>query len=539
MADKKIDPFDVEALEKSVNDLATRVSAIWVSFLIFGLYLVIAAGTVTHRQLFLEDPVKLPVLNIELPLVGFFFLAPILFVIFHAYVLIQVLLLGRTAAAYNKAVEKAHFGTEENASIRQRLANTLFAQIFAGSPRERDGWLGWLLRAMAWITLAIAPVLILLVFEFQFLPYHSGPVTWAVRVLIVIDLAIVLVIWPAVRDPGRDVTLGRLFRQWVALSTAIVTAAFAWIVLTFPGEPHAEWTRYWPDEKARSTARQLGNDLECQTQSPVSWVAPSFDRLHLPVVNVVGNDNLEKSKEHTRAAGEPDYHGEWRRPLRSRDLNCIDLNGADLRSVDLTGSLLRGAYLLQADLQGAILNYAQLQGASFLGARLRSARLAHAGLQGASLDAAQLQGAFLDLAQLQGASFSGAELQGASLEGTQLQGALFSAADLRGASLSYAQLQGASFLAALLQGARLAHAGLQGASLEGTQLQGAFLDRAQLQGADLRGTFLSHSLISNAYVFLAEFALCDDARITGHDAHPIIAVPPDLPPWAEVGFQQL
>jgi hypothetical protein len=198
MADKEIDPFDVEALEKSVNDSATRVSAIWVSFLIFGLYLVIAGGTVTHRQLFLEDPLKLPVLNIELPLVGFFFLAPILFVIFHAYVLIQVLLLGRTAAAYNKAVEKAHLGTEENASIRQRLANTLFAQIFAGSPRERDGWVGWLLRAMAWITLAIAPVLILLVFEFQFLPYHSGPVTWAVRVLIVIDLAIVLVIWPAV-----------------------------------------------------------------------------------------------------------------------------------------------------------------------------------------------------------------------------------------------------------------------------------------------------------------------------------------------------
>jgi hypothetical protein len=382
MADKKIDPFDVEALEKSVNDSATRVSAIWVSFLIFGLYLVIAGGTVTHRQLFLEDPLKLPVLNIELPLVGFFFLAPILFVIFHAYVLIQVLLLGRTAAAYNKAVEKAHFGTEENASIRQRLANTLFAQIFAGSPRERDGWVGWLLRAMAWITLAIAPVLILLVFEFQFLPYHSGPVTWAVRVLIVIDLAIVLVIWPAVRDPGRDVTLGRVFRQWVALPTAIVTAAFAWIVLTFPGEPHAEWTRYFPDEKARSTARQLGNDLECRTQSPVSWVFPSFDRLNLPVVNVVG------------------YHGEWRRPLRSRDLNCSDLNGADLRSVDLTGSLLRGAYLLQADLQGASLDYAQLQGASFLGARLRSAWLRHAGLQGASLDAAELQGAFLDLAQL-------------------------------------------------------------------------------------------------------------------------------------------
>jgi len=50
--------------------------------------------------------VKLPVLNIDLPLWGFFFLAPILFVIFHAYVLIQVILLARTATAYNDAVAK-------------------------------------------------------------------------------------------------------------------------------------------------------------------------------------------------------------------------------------------------------------------------------------------------------------------------------------------------------------------------------------------------------------------------------------------------
>jgi hypothetical protein len=70
VAETKIDPYDVAALEKSLNDSATRVSTIWVSFLIFSLYLLIAAATVTHRQLFLAEPVKLPVLNIDLPLWG-------------------------------------------------------------------------------------------------------------------------------------------------------------------------------------------------------------------------------------------------------------------------------------------------------------------------------------------------------------------------------------------------------------------------------------------------------------------------------------
>src|SRR5690242_6533838 len=96
--DKKIDPYDVAALEKSLNDSASRVSTIWISFLVFSLYLVTAAGTVTHKQLFLDEPTKLPIVNIELPLWWFFFLAPILFVICHAYVLMQVILLARTAA---------------------------------------------------------------------------------------------------------------------------------------------------------------------------------------------------------------------------------------------------------------------------------------------------------------------------------------------------------------------------------------------------------------------------------------------------------
>lgn len=238
--------------------------------------------------------------------------------------------------------------------------------------------------------------------------------TWAVRVLIVIDLAIVLVLWPAARDPGHDVTLRGVFRQWIALPIAIVTAAFAWIVLSFPGEPHAEWTRYWPDEYSRLTAHKFGDGLECRTQSPISLVRDNFDRLYLPRVNVVDDDKLEKIEAHTKKAGEPDYQGERTRPLRKRDFNCALFSGyADLRRVDFAEASLRGALFASSKLQGASLDYAQLQGAS----------LQLAQLQGAFLDGAQLQGASLHGAQLQGASFIEAKLQGASLSGARLQGA--------------------------------------------------------------------------------------------------------------------
>ena len=52
---ENIDPYDVAGLQQSLNDSATRVSTVWISFLIFALYLVISAVTVTHRQLLLDE----------------------------------------------------------------------------------------------------------------------------------------------------------------------------------------------------------------------------------------------------------------------------------------------------------------------------------------------------------------------------------------------------------------------------------------------------------------------------------------------------
>jgi hypothetical protein len=161
-----------------VNDSAVRVSAIWISFVAFSAYLAAAASNILHRQIFLEEPIKLPTINIDLPLFASALLLPILFVIYHVYVLLQVVLLARTATAYNEAVAHTGLNADDQGRLRQQLPNTLFAQLFAGSPSERGGFVGLLLRLMAWVTLAIAPVLVLLVFEIKLLPYHDRVVTW-------------------------------------------------------------------------------------------------------------------------------------------------------------------------------------------------------------------------------------------------------------------------------------------------------------------------------------------------------------------------
>ncbi|NVO17651.1 MAG: pentapeptide repeat-containing protein [Rhodoplanes sp.] len=520
MTDKKIDPYDVEALERSLNDSATRVSTIWVSFLIFGLYLVIAAGTVTHRQLFLEEPVKLPVLNIDLPLVGFFFLAPILFVIFHAYVLLQVLLLGRTAAAYNEAVDRAVKPPPGNATMRQRLANTLFAQIFAGSPRERDGWLGRLLRSMAWLTLAIAPVLVLLVFQFKFLPYHSHLVTWTHRVLILVELGAVFLLWPLALDPKRDIEWLRVVKSPFISAAALLYVVVALSLLTFPGEPHVNQFAGQPVDAVQCTRwffiRADPNSLALGRD----WVRIlSFDRLDLPRIDVVDDEKLAKIEKAASDRNLPPYGGERTRNFRDRDLNCSDLSFADLRRVDLADARISGARLDGADLQGASLDRAQLQRTFLLYAQLEQASLDEAQLQGATLERANLQGASLTFAQLQGAALQYAELPGANLGYAALQHASLFQAQLQGANLFRARLHGAALQNARLEGASLDGAELHGALLHNAKLQGASLVVAELQGADLTNSTMAYTNLSGVYVWRTKNAMCRDARVGHYEAN--------------------
>ncbi len=501
----KPDPYDTDALGNAVNDSASRVSAIWITFLIFSLYLPVALGTVTQRQLFLDEPTKLPVLNIDLPLWWFFLLAPILFVILHIYVLLQVLLLGRTAASYNAALARLQLSADENISLRQRLANTIFAQIFAGSPREREGFVGALLQFMVWITLAAAPILIVVAFQFRFLPYHSQVVTWMHRLLILIELAAFFLIWPLALDAKRDFQWPRLaadLRRLAALPLRLVaapaqrggewlwlrdraapfTACLLYIVVclavaTFPGEPHVNLVTL-----------SAPGAIQCDRwlQQKFAGIGDlRFDRIIVPDAGTVDDQKLAKMAEAkgtwtspvSRLAERP-----WTHNLQERDLNCSVLQVADLRGANLNG----------AQLQGANLNYSDLRSAALIGAQL----------QGPRLGGAQLQGAMLPAAQLQGANLNFAALQGANLTKAQLQGADFSFASLQGAVLDGVQAQGASF----------GYAQLEGASLDTGDFSGAQLGRAQLQGAVLPK--LDDADLSRAFVWRAALSACPQARFT-------------------------
>jgi hypothetical protein len=66
------------SLEKAVNDSAGKAAVLCTSFVTLGTYLLIATGSVKHRDPFLDAPIKLLVLGVALPVTGYFLVAPVL-----------------------------------------------------------------------------------------------------------------------------------------------------------------------------------------------------------------------------------------------------------------------------------------------------------------------------------------------------------------------------------------------------------------------------------------------------------------------------
>ena len=183
-------------------------------------YLAVAAGAVTPADLFLENPVKLPFLNIDLPLLAFFFVAPILFLFAHGYTLLHLVMLTEKAKDYDEALRK-QIGPDNRVGdkLRRRLPSNIFIQylagpFFTGPFNLRKRAFGWALGFVAWATLAVAPVLLLLIMQLQFLPFHSSFITWSQRIVLLLDLVLIWWLWRTIRS-GRETGGPRGALFWV------------------------------------------------------------------------------------------------------------------------------------------------------------------------------------------------------------------------------------------------------------------------------------------------------------------------------------
>ena len=527
------------------------------SLLIFAFLILVTLQT-TDVDLLLGKAIKLPIVDVDIPLFAFYLLSSPLAFFVHLNLL-------RNIEAH---VVKLQAWRKANQDKPLKAAD-LFPFIFDFAVVDQESPLTKPTRWLSQLVIYWLGVLTLLLIFWRFTDYQDPLITLIHMAFLVTDLIVLRIIRQRILDILSNNTLEKTeqrkpsrINQWILRFAQVAIFPFGGWTCTTKGK--AEWLsqavgfiagfitlvhlflflaftltifhKYGWSKLSLSFSDQ---GLLIEIEPFLFFKRNSFNVSDefLPILIIDQRENLLVFDEsllrlqHELSPNSEESFGEWfmehgvgldlrERNLRYAQLENVDLRRAQLTSADLfeahlEGANLQGANLWDAKLQGADLSVAELQGADLRESNLQGADLKWANLQGAGLGRAKLQGADLRRANLQGARLWRANLQGADLKDAELQGADLKDAELQGADLKDAELQGADLEDANLQGAYLEDAKLQGADLEDANLQGVTLFRANLQGADLEDANLQGADLTDA--IMEDIFTNEDTQWTGYD----------------------
>jgi uncharacterized protein YjbI with pentapeptide repeats len=521
---------------------AHRVQYVWLGFLTVMLFFAVSAANTTHRMLFLEEGVKLPIVDITIPVTGFYIVGPALFVILHFYVLAALVALARTSQIFEDAVSRLKIPEAERENLRGRLGTALFAQLISGRHDEQHGWVSVLFTAVAMLTVAILPVLTLLFMQLMFLPYQSDWITWLHRCFVALDLAIVFLLWRSYRHgrgalfslpTGRGIigvglygvfsglavtgTLAASFpcalpirwekrmaaEDWGRCETGLEEAVRSfnrWI------EPHLIWlTRADTEYDAMSLAdfsgvRLADKWLERGAQYGPFTVFVAFpNRMKLDDAVLVDpkETNLLIAARQERAReleAQGDQSGGEQAEGKSSMGPAQRSNETDRYSFDARGRNFRAARLARADLNVVNFERADLSLSSLSDARLSYANLASTKLLRANLDETYLNNADLTSANLSYAGMYGTKLKQSERILTNMIGAVLQDISISGfwpVNASGAYLTKVKWKDADIYSAEFSGAKLSGVSFEKSRITNSNLAGADVKGGDFRGATIS------------------------------------------------
>ena len=528
-----------EKLLVSVNETARIARTSLLFFLVVALYLLIIVGTTTDLMLLRGEIVALPLMEVGVPVVTFYIVAPLIFLLLHSNLLLRLSQLAKTIKQW-----QANSNSKEQEDDHSSLVFPLdFALLLLyGKPR-------WALYAVVVTQIYILPIIVLLALQMSFLAYQSSGITFWHQLIVTTDLVLLFlfVCFVIGTREGRKVdcsyVLKMLFQRWGTVLSASLVLIFTWAIAVVPNSGQetmetvgmnadnfypavdgsqersiqqqmsawvfADWWKGYPITSYRPTRRFLNvaeqpitlkeappeivgaliikevklKDEEANLKVEEARLKVEEAKLKVEEAKLKGEETNLKVEEAKLKVEEVRFKVKEAK-LKDAEANIdplceyigeLDLSGRQLNYARFYGSQFRCVKLESAELHGVDLSNAKLHGVDLVRAKLYGADLSGAKLNGADLFEAKLHGADLRWTKLHGADLRLAELYGAELFGTELHGAYLQWAELHGADLQWAELYGANLSKAKLHGADLSKAELHGADLGGAKLKNAKL----------------------------------------------------------------
>jgi uncharacterized protein YjbI with pentapeptide repeats len=447
-----------EKLE-NVNNISESARKLFLAVLAACLYSWLTIATTTDVNLITNRASSpLPIIQTSIPVVGFYWVAPLLLlcVYFYFHFYLQKLWeeLGSLPAIFPD-------GRPLHAKIDPWLLNDLVRAHLPKLNIDRP-FLSYLQQFIS-VLLAwwVVPITMFL-FWGRYLTCHEQTGTKLHIALLAISATAALVLYRlavvTVRGTKRK-PLGR--RGMLRSQEGYQAAAFAVAVWLLSGvvSSGAQWGVPSNAPILGIASRVQGTNYGRRTDA-ATWIPRLMATVgYSPFADLVGAEVSQKKPTWSKSDSSLDFvvgarlkgvnlrHASANEAflagalLPHADMFGAVLVGADLRGADLSDAILHGAILLKADLRGAHLERADLGGAVLRGADLSNAHLSMADLNDADLTDATLRDAELD-----GVDLNHSDLRMANLSGADLHFADLGSADLDGAELTYSTLESAKNL---------------------------------------------------------------------------------------------
>jgi len=257
-------------LRAAADESARHVRGLYFKFLLFAFYVAVIVFSTDDEQLLKGTGAELPLLGVELPLVGFYVVVPWLILIFHAHLLSQFYLLSRKLFDLDQVLRAL---PSESARIQRGLIFPLiFSHRIVGTQHPR--LIRRVFGAAMVVTILMTPILLLGAVQYKFLPYHGAWITFNHQLVFTFDLLLLWIFWPRLFSRSgrwRDCWSRSRPRWGIWISTllgALVSAILifgAWILVV----PHVGDIEEWLVENWLVRDKQEGS---AGNQQGLPWI---------------------------------------------------------------------------------------------------------------------------------------------------------------------------------------------------------------------------------------------------------------------------
>lgn len=405
---------ELKASLETSSRLNRNLSLVFIAFLIYNL---ITVASVTDLTLLLpQSNVRLPLIDIEIGLNSFVFVAPLIIFVLHINLLIHLI-------SHNIILKEWVLAISQQKTYLE-LAPPF---IFNFAQRRFSRYIRIFAIFSVFLVYVIAPIVTLLVFQVRFSDHQDIMETSYHFSLLILD--VILLSFFAFRIFNSILSL----KNGAFLTALLVVILFIGsnnLIISFQicYKPKGEYIHHYMNNSDHSFFRSV--------------------LFHQPRIDVRGATLLKEEPKSEFTLFYLDYfttrdgkNSKFKDAESEAKFNSLYhfSEGIDLSQRTLRFAVFDGALMPKADLEKA-----DLYGASFLWTLLISADFNEANLSNSKLDDADLRRANLIGAKLQGSSCLRVQFQSAHLQGSRLQDAVFDHSDMRFIDIEGADIENAS-----------------------------------------------------------------------------------------------